>query len=109
MASDRILLTAGLLGGDVLLLSTQMMDKKTGREYWWRRFACVTQTPEQFWMGDHYINVLFLHWEKEGKERLIDLREHIVRKVELTECPQGVVAMRMKAIALEQITVDSSV
>ena len=90
----------GLKPGDVVQLSTKHQDKKTGEDYWWKRFAIVRR------VGDRRLGVEVLHLkmhpdlEKDIKILMMGALpdDQVITLLDPAQYPQGVVAMRMKAI-----------
>lgn len=90
--------TEGLKPGDVCVVAVKMRDRTTGGDYWWKRFVVVAQNDTR---GRHFSALtLKMHPDKEKDRRIIDIQEtnNIVTFLPEDQWPQGVVAMRMKAI-----------
>lgn len=95
--------------GDVVQIAVQLRDKATGQPFWWKRFACVGWAPRSSLVGGH--RTLFraltlkMHVDMTKDYREIDLddEKQVVTLLPEDKWPQGVVAMRMKAITLGHI------
>lgn len=107
MPSERITDARTLRGGDVVTVAVQLRDRKTGNQFWWKRFACVTDTKRT--RRQHaMLLTLKPNVDLDKDLRVVDFDRDIVKKLEEHEVPQGAVAMRMKYITLGAITVDTS-
>lgn len=99
---SRIDTTEGLNAGDVVQISVKLTDKRTGDDFWWRRFAVVMRQP----VSRHLFEALTLkmHPDMDKDKRVIDTGvpadEQVVTKLAEHTWPQGVIAMRMKALTL---------
>lgn len=96
--------TEGLRAGDVLQVAIQLTDKMNGQPFWWKRFVCVIRV---------YNRRRFKAFTLKMKPNLSDDGfDSDIREIDLSERmeqqvvtlvperiqPQGVIAMRMKAI-----------
>ena len=94
--------------GDVLLVAIQLTDKQTGQPFWWKSFRCVMRvTSSRFATLLH----LKMHPDLDKDVREVDFHEgagnhmgegvrQVIEWLPEEAWPQGVVAMRMKQIAL---------
>lgn len=102
--------TSTLTAGDVVQIAVKLQDKITGQDFWWKRFAVVVSKHVGFarpGQGHRLLRrftalTLKMHPDFDKDLREIDLSEEdvIVTKLEPERYPQGVVAMRLKALAL---------
>lgn len=103
--------TSTLTAGDVVQISVKLQDKITGQDFWWKRFCVVTHVPSGKWGSWDQFNALTLkmHPDFDKDLRGIDLEDAntIVTKLEPDRWPQGVIAMRMKALALGWVKIGS--
>ena len=91
--------------GDVIQVSTQLRDKTTGQPYWWKRFMVVTKVPRRH-VG--WVRALLLKLHPDLDRDFMEIgfstdthnRLQVVTKVPEDKWPQGVIAMRMKAVTL---------
>ena len=94
--SDPLKTTENLKPGDVCVVAVKMRDKRSGEDYWWKRFVVVIAVA-----GAHDLLTLTLKLRPEERdERWVELRDkdNIVTFLPEEQHPQGVVAMRMKLI-----------
>lgn len=93
--------TEGLRPGDVVQIAVQLTDRATGSPFWWKRFACVVKVHNR-----RRFDALTLRMRPDLDKDLreVDLAERMEQQVVtlLPErvYPQGVSAMKMKALAL---------
>lgn len=112
--------TEGLQLGDVVQIAVQLTDKQTGQPFWWKRFACVVSLElvaqrSGFQTGPNKpirrrqfgAVTLKLHPDPDKDWRKISLEDpaNVVTYLPPESWPQGVVAMRMKLIALGTIEI----
>jgi hypothetical protein len=112
MSSEYELIEDGrdLKPGDVVRVDVTLMDRETGRDRLWQRFACVVKR------GRFGLKVVNLKLDPQPKDfRLIALNGGVavvarerqrekVYKIPADKWPQGVVAMRMKLIMTKVVT-----
>ena len=97
---------ASLRAGDVVQIAVKLTDKQTGMPFWWKRFACVVGVPRSGYKRTLiYALTLKMQIDMEKDLREIDLEDdkQIVTYLPEDQWPQGVIAMRMKAITLGHI------
>lgn len=98
--------TEGLKLGDVVYMSTKHTNRM-GEEFWWRRFACVTEITSRWRM--EVIN-LKMRPDPDKDVRSVNfsapITEQVIVALPEERHPPGVIAMRMKMIALGQIKLE---
>ncbi len=108
--------TSTLKPGDVVQIAVKLKDKITGDDYWWRRFAVVTSVSalRRFSAAPNgpkgtIFEALTLKMHPvvdrnadRSDHRLIDLTEanQVVTFLPPERHPQGVAAMRLKALTM---------
>lgn len=88
----------GLQAGDVLMCAVRLLGKHDGKPYWWKTFRIVTEPPVGIYVR---LMILKLHPDLDRDvrdEAIVFTPERVFTKVEEHEMPQGVLAMRMKAL-----------
>jgi hypothetical protein len=88
--------------GDVLMVSKKVQPRDGGAEYWWKTFRLVLG-PVRF---DRSVDTLLckLHPDPDKDWLTIDFSDtYVVEYLEEHRWPQGVVAMRMKAIHMGHV------
>lgn len=107
MIGDPISTFEGVAPGDVLLVSRQLRDKRTGEPFWWKSFRCVIEpNRRRHWMAMLLTLKMYPDVKKDVWE--VDLRDEatVVQFVDPADWPPGVLAMRMKALATGLIKLD---
>ena len=97
MSEERIENALLLNPGDVCVVAVELKDKQTGNPYWWKRFACVLDIGNRRYAA---MLTLKLHPDIDKDVRDVDVTQDVVMRLSEDSWPQGVVAMRMKHIAL---------
>lgn len=96
MPSDPLRSFEGVAVNDVLQVAVKLQDKRTGDDFWWRRFVIVTEEPTR-----DYAYTMTLKMRPESKDHRIlniDDPKQVIQKLEEHELPQGVVAMKVLAM-----------
>ncbi len=107
--------TSTLAAGDVVQIAVKLKDKMTGQDFWWKRFAVVVTKhigfsrpgQERRPLRQFTALTLKMHPDFDKDLREIDLSEEdtIVTKLEPERYPQGVIAIRMKYLALGYVKI----
>ena len=97
--------------GDVIQIAVQLPDKTTGQPFWWKRFACVVgEAPPRRTIRriTFYALTLKMQVDMERDLREIDLQDEktVVTYLPEERHPQGVIAMKMKLVALGHIKLE---
>lgn len=100
----RITDARALKVGDVVTVAVELPDKShPGHTFWWKRFAVVVE--ETFREDTIYLLTLKLH-PTENDLRFVDTDRDVVHLLPEDQWPQGVIAMRMKAIHMGWLKLD---